>query len=148
MIGDRLFGFRFSYWFKGPERGDIVLFKYPVDEKTIFIKRVIGLPGEKVTISEGKVYINDDPNPLIENYINGEWIVDNDGFEFQVPEDCYFVMGDNRNNSADGRYWASLAISEGKADNWEEAEHFSYVPKKMIKAKAIFRYFRKPGLIK
>ena len=148
MTGDRLIGFRFSYWFNDPDRGDIVLFKYPVDGKTIYIKRVIGLPGETVTISDGSVYIDGQEQPLDEGYINGEWYMDNDGMEFVVPEDSYFVMGDNRNNSADGRYWATLAIQQGVASDWDDAQNYSYVPRKNIKAKAIFRYFGKPGIIR
>ena len=58
MPGNRLIGTRFSYWFSEPERGDIVIFHYPLDEKIIYIKRVIGLPGETVRIEDGKIYIN------------------------------------------------------------------------------------------
>ena len=77
MTGDRIFGFRMAYGInidlfgleyhkkmKDPERFDIVIFKYPDDEKQRFIKRIIGLPGEKVEIRDGKVYINDAEEPL------------------------------------------------------------------------------------
>jgi signal peptidase I len=104
MTSDRLIGFRFAYWFAEPQRGDIILFKYPVDEKLTYIKRVIGLPGEKLTIRDGHIYINDSQEPLQEDYLREEWYWENDGYEFEVPEDCYFVMGDNRNNSEDSRY--------------------------------------------
>ena len=59
MTGDRIFGNRLTYTFGDPERGDIAIFKYPDNEKELFIKRVIGLPGEKVEIRDGLVYIND-----------------------------------------------------------------------------------------
>ena len=59
MTGDRVFGNRLAYMTKDPERFDIVIFKFPDDESQLFIKRVIGLPGETVTIKDGKVYIND-----------------------------------------------------------------------------------------
>ena len=58
MTGDRVFGNRLAYMTKDPERFDIVIFKFPDDESQLFIKRVIGLPGETVTIKDGKVYIN------------------------------------------------------------------------------------------
>ena len=124
MTGDRLFGFRLSYLFSDPERGDIVIFKYPDDESVNYIKRIIGLPGETVTIKKGKVYINHSDTPLKEDYLKEEWLVANDGMEFQVPEGCYFMMGDNRNNSKDSRYW-----------------HNTYVARDKILAKAIFRYW-------
>ena len=65
--GDRLFGFRLSYLFSQPERGDVIIFKYPVDEEQNFIKRVIGLPGETVTIDEGKIYIDGSDVPIEED---------------------------------------------------------------------------------
>ena len=95
MTGDRVLGTRFAYWFSEPKRGDIVVFRYPIDEakgkKTKFIKRIIGLPGETVTITDGVVYINGEA--LEENYINGTWTQENDGFEFNVPEDHYLMLG-------------------------------------------------------
>ena len=82
MTGDRLFGFRLAYGInidlfgheiskkiKDPERFDIIIFKYPDDEKKLFIKRLIGLPGEKVQITDGKVYINDSEIPLDDSFI-------------------------------------------------------------------------------
>lgn len=82
MTGDRIFGFRLAYGLnldffgheiskkiKDPERFDIVIFKYPDDESKLFIKRVIGLPGEKVQIKDGKVYINDSEIPLDDSFV-------------------------------------------------------------------------------
>ena len=141
--GDRLFGFRLSYLFSEPERGDVIIFKYPVDEEQNFIKRVIGLPGEKVSISEGKIYIDDSQVPLEEDYLPEEWVVDNDGYEFLVPQGCYFVLGDNRNISLDARFWAREALQEGLADSETEAEKYTYVAKEKILGKAIFKYYPK-----
>lgn len=124
MTDDRLFGFRLSYMFSDPERGDIVIFKYPDDESVNYIKRVIGLPGETVTITDGKIYINHSDTPLKEDYLKEEWLVKNDGMEFQVPEGYYFMLGDNRNSSKDSRYWTN-----------------TYVARDKILAKAIFRYW-------
>ena len=111
MTGDRIFGFRLAYGFnmnvfgneiskkwKDPERFDIVIFKYPDDESQLFIKRIIGLPGDKVEIIDGKVYINDSETPL------GSF------GPYEVPENCYFMMGDNRNNSKDSRYWTNTFV--------------------------------------
>ena len=143
MTGDRVLGTRFAYWFSAPKRGDIVVFRYPVDEakgkKTKFIKRIIGLPGETVTISDGVVYI--DGEPLEENYINGTWVTGNDGYQFNIPEDHYLMLGDNRNNSSDARYWSEIAVREGVASSEAEAESFSYVHRKKILGKAYFRYW-------
>ena len=122
MTGDRLFGFRLSYLMEDPKRGDIVIFKYPDNESINYIKRIIGLPGETVTIKDSKVYINNSATPLKEDYLKEEWVIANDGMQFQVPEGCYFMMGDNRNNSKDSRYWTN-----------------TYVARDKILAKAIFR---------
>jgi signal peptidase I len=143
MTHDRLIGARFSYWFSEPERGDIVIFHYPVEEKKIYIKRVIGLPGETVRLVDGSIYIDDSEEPLQEGYLKEEWDVLNSGFEFHVPEGCYLMLGDNRNWSEDARYWADNALNEGLADTPEEAEQYTYVHKEKILGKAIFTYFRK-----
>lgn len=143
MTSDRLIGFRFSYWFEDPERGDIILFSYPVDESQTYIKRVIGLPGETVEIRDGGIYIDGSDTPLEEDYLFEEWYWENDGYYFEVPEDCYLVLGDNRNNSADSRVWASEAVSAGLAVTEEEAYSYSYVRRDQIKGKAIFTYFKR-----
>ena len=143
MTHDRLIGARFSYWFSEPERGDIVIFHYPVEEDRIYIKRVIGLPGETVRIEDGKIFINDSAEPLKEGYLKEAWDVMNTDFTFVVPADSYLMLGDNRNWSEDARYWADNAMNEGLADTWEEAMDYSYVRKNKILGKAIFTYFRK-----
>lgn len=147
MTKDRLIGFRFSYWFDEPQRGDIILFPYPVDEKQTYIKRVIGLPGETVEIREGKIYIDGSEEPLEEDYLKETWTWENDGYTFNVPKGCYFVLGDNRNDSEDGRFWAKLALNEGVASTPEEAEQYSYVRKDQIKGKAIFKYYSKFAIL-
>ena len=147
MTKDRLIGFRFSYWFDEPQRGDIILFSYPVDEKQTYIKRVIGLPGETVEIRDGKIYIDGSSEPLEEDYLKETWTWENDGYTFKVPEGCYFVLGDNRNDSEDGRFWAQIALNEGKASTSEEAEPYSYVKKDEIKGKAIFKYYSKFAIL-
>ncbi len=104
-----------------PERGDIIVFKYPVDEKRDFIKRVIGVPGDVIEIRNKIVYVNDveleDDDYVVyrdETVIPGQR--DNFGPE-TVPEDSYFMMGDNRDGSFDSRFWGYVKEDEilGKA---------------------------------
>ncbi|HCL03979.1 MAG TPA: signal peptidase I, partial [Lachnoclostridium phytofermentans] len=130
MTGDRLIGNRLSYVISKPKRGDIVIFKWPDDRSENYIKRIIGLPNETVTIKDGKVYINHSETPLDEPYLKEPMMPEED-MEFQVPEDCYFCLGDNRNVSEDARYWIN-----------------KYVPRKDIIGKPLFRYSPKLGLVK
>ena len=124
MTGDRLFGYRLAYVNEEVERGDIVIFKFPDDESQLFIKRVIGLPNETVTIIDGKVYIDDNKEPLYEPYLAQEMVGTFGPYE--VPENCYFMLGDNRNYSRDSRFWEN-----------------TYVSKDKILGKALFRYLPK-----
>ena len=64
MTGDRVIGNRFAYSFSDPQRFDIIIFRYPDDESQLFIKRIIGLPGETVEIRDGKIYLNGSDEPL------------------------------------------------------------------------------------
>lgn len=121
--GDRLIGFRLSYTFSEPERFDVVMFKWPDDESKDFIKRIIGLPGETVTLRNGKVYINGSNVALDEPYLKEEPNGMGDG-TYVVPEGCYFMLGDNRNGSKDSRMWEN-----------------KFVKKEKILAKAIFRFY-------
>ncbi|MBE5959233.1 MAG: signal peptidase I [Lachnospiraceae bacterium] len=114
MTGDRMIGNRLAYINDAPERGDVVIFKFPDNEEENFVKRVIGLPGEKVTIRDAHVYIDDNETPLEEPYLPEEWLNSNDGLEFNVPADSYFVMGDNRNISNDARFWNNTYVKKDK----------------------------------
>lgn len=129
MCGNRLFGNRLAYKFKEPKRGDIIIFKFPDDEtgKTNYIKRIIGLPGETVSIVEGTVYING--KKLEEDYLKEE-PTDSYG-PFEVPKKSYFVLGDNRNNSNDARFWEN-----------------KYVKEDQIIAKAVIKYWPNIKLVK
>lgn len=123
MPGDRIIALRLTYYFSEPQRGDIVVFKYPDDESTLYVKRVIGLPGETVEVKDGKVYINGADKPLNDDFVKDEPVGDYGPYE--VPEDCYFMMGDNRNNSLDSRFWVN-----------------KYVQKNKILGKVYFKYFK------
>ena len=100
--GDNLIVDKISYRFKEPERYDIIVFPYQYQEKTYYIKRIIGLPGETVEIEDGVIYI--DGEVLEENY--GKEVMRSAGIAsepIELGEDEYFVLGDNRNNSSDSR---------------------------------------------
>jgi signal peptidase I len=104
------------------ERGDIVVFWYPNDPDKSYVKRVIGLPGEVVEVKAGKVYING--FQLDEDYLDSEHNQSLPTWPAKKVEDHhYFVMGDNRDNSSDSRYWG-------------------LVPEKYIYGKAFFRYWK------
>jgi len=121
LIGDHILVNRFIYGlripFSGkrislpgtrkPQRGDIVVFISPQQPKKDFIKRLVALPGEKVKIEDGKIYINGKP---LEEGIFSQFYYYNRGEygnekEITVPENCYYVLGDNSYSSLDSRYW-------------------------------------------
>ncbi len=97
-----------SFRFREPERGEVVVFRYPNDPSKRHIKRIIGLPGEKVTVSGGSVYIEGDGEKLLlqENYLYLPKAQDDNFLE--LGEEEYFVMGDNRGASFDSRNWGAL----------------------------------------
>ncbi len=98
--GERLIVNKFTYKFKTPKTGEVIVFKYPGDPTKKFIKRVIGEPGDSVSIQDSKVYVNG--RALEEPYILEK--MDSDYDYVTVPEGTIFVLGDNRNGSRDSRY--------------------------------------------
>lgn len=129
MTGDRVIGSRLSYKFGDPERGDIVIFRFPDNEEIYYVKRVIGLPGDTIDIADGHVYLNGSAEPMEEPYIR-EPMIPEEPMHFEVPEDSYFMMGDNRNYSSDARRWKN-----------------TYVKRDKLVAKVLFRYFPNPSRI-
>ncbi|OHB09604.1 MAG: signal peptidase I [Candidatus Zambryskibacteria bacterium RIFCSPLOWO2_12_FULL_45_14] len=109
--GDYLIVDEISYQFKTPERGSVLIFKYPRDPKKSFVKRVIGLPEETVSISGGQVTIINKENPngllLDEPYV--KFAKENETARYVLGPDEYFVMGDNRSASADSRLWGPVS---------------------------------------
>ena len=110
MSHSRVIGSRLSYIKDDPERGDIVIFRYPDNEKVYYVKRVIGLPGETVEVKDGKVYINGSDTPLDEPYLPEP--MEGSYGPYEVPEGCYFCLGDNRLNSKDSRDLSVGFVSE------------------------------------
>lgn len=155
MTGNRVIGSRLTYRFHEPERGDIAIFVFGYDcrkcgttyqetpdgvcpvcgradkkNSTIYyVKRVIGLPGDVIDIKDGHVYLNGSDTPLDEPYL-AEPMETPEELHYEVPQDHYFMMGDNRNYSADARFW-----------------RYSYISEDKIIAKVLFRYFPTIGKI-
>src|SRR6266576_3587732 len=104
---ERIFINKFVYRFEPIERGDVVVFWYPLDRTKSFIKRVVGLPGEVVEIRQGIVYV--DGEPLAEPYVPPQYEDLRDFGPLRVPRDNYFVMGDHRISSNDSRVFGTVA---------------------------------------
>ncbi|MPL60390.1 Signal peptidase IB [bioreactor metagenome] len=115
LNGERLVVNKFVYRFKSPEKGEVIVFRYPRDPSRDFIKRVIAVPGDTVEIKDGRVFVNG--QLLKETYIlektRGSYPL------ATIPEGHIFVMGDNRNNSEDSRFrdvgFVSYDLVKGKA---------------------------------
>lgn len=156
MAGSRVIGSRLHYKFSDPERGDVAIFVWGwqcptchvmaegekpdvctrCDSKVgkrgqtvYYVKRVIGVPGDVIDIIDDKVYLNGSETPLDEPYLAEEMNLD-ETYHFEVPENCYFMMGDNRNYSLDARYWKNHYISKDK-----------------MVAKVLVEYFPTPKII-
>jgi len=117
---DLLVASKISYKLHPPQRGDIVIFKPPDPDVRDFIKRVIAVPGDRLRIDHGTVYINGEI--LREPYLPEKWTYSNSwpatGQDYVLPPDHYFVMGDNRNHSSDSRVFGPIDASSilGKAE--------------------------------
>ena len=112
-----------SYKLGDINRGDVVIFKYPLDTKKYYIKRIIGLPNETIDIKDGKVFVINKENPdgfeLDDSFIQN---ISKDTGHYELQNDEYFVLGDNRTNSSDSRFWGP-------------------VPKKLLVGRAFLRLF-------
>lgn len=90
------------------ERGDIIVFYFPLDTTKSYIKRIVGLPGETLMIEEGKIFING--KQIEEPYLDAEFLAqDSLPAPVKIPDGHYFVLGDNRRNSSDSRYWGTVS---------------------------------------
>ena len=124
--GDRIIASRLAYINEDPKRYDVIIFHYPDDESQLFVKRIIGMPGETINIKNGIVYITDANGNTTEarsDFVTN-CVPTGDFGPYTVPLGSYFVMGDNRNISNDARYWNN-----------------TYVKKEQIIGKAIVKYY-------
>jgi signal peptidase I len=117
---ERIFINKFIYRFEPIERGDVVVFWYPLDRSKSFIKRVVGLPGESIEIRDGHLYVNDEELP--DQYVPAGYLDGSNYGPRRIPQDDYFVMGDHRDSSNDSRV-------------------FGPVPRPYIYGKAVFAYW-------
>ncbi len=112
LIGDQILVDKVAYRFRKPARGEVVVFKYPRDESRDFIKRVIGLPGETLEVRNRVIYINGEPikdDAYAYHQMDEGFPAVGDYFgPVDIPPNNYFVMGDNRENSQDSRFWGFL----------------------------------------
>ncbi len=128
MENDRILVDKLTYRFKLPRRGDIIVFKYPVDTKKDFVKRLIAFGGESVEIKNGGVFINgnrvEEPNSIVKNYYynRNDWPYGKEGQKFTVPQSHLFALGDNSAQSSDSRNWG-------------------FVPRPYLKGRAILIYW-------
>ena len=112
--GEYLIVDEFDYrFFDKPARGDVIVFRYPNDPSQFYIKRIIGLPNEKVAIENNQVIIYNSlhPNGMVLNesiYLPPNVLTKGDGVTYETKENEYFVLGDNRSVSADSRFWGEL----------------------------------------
>jgi len=134
QTGDRIVAFRLSYLFREPRRYEMIVFRGPEGDPTLYVKRIVGLPGESLLIRDGHVYINGSTTPqnseFIKGHIRGNFGVYNAATSqldpYIIPEGHFFVLGDYRDRSEDSR-------------GWQEP----YIPQDRILGRVIFRYF--PG---
>lgn len=124
---------RLAYRFGDPQRGDIIVFDFPGNPSDDYVKRIIGLPGEKVTIENGHIFING--QRLDEPYLPPDDITLPSQGQWTVPDGQYFVLGDNRAHSSDSRSWGMLEMNKiiGKAwvsywppQTWGLLPHYDY----------------------
>lgn len=120
-----------TYRFRPPERGEVIVFRYPLDRRSFYIKRIIGLPGEEVLIRDGSVTVKDAAKKIVlhEAYLNN--IETRGNFDVNLGPNEYFVMGDNRDFSFDSRSWGPLnrqdIIGLARFRLWPVNEAMAYI---------------------
>lgn len=119
--GEYLLTDKLTYRFREPERGEVIVFEAPATDGEEFIKRIIGLPGESLSIREGKIFING--SRLVENYLSDTLQTNPGAFmkagkEIIVPPDNFIVLGDNRPSSSDSRTWGYVSKDKITGRTW------------------------------
>ncbi len=125
LEGDRILVNKFLYRFKEPERGDVVVFKYPEDPKRDFIKRLVGKGNEKISLQEGRLLINGEKvteGAFGERYYYNQGLYGQEKEPVQIPPGHFYVLGDNSASSRDSRFWG-------------------FVPRRQIVGKAFLVYW-------
>lgn len=128
LENDRILVDKLTYRFRPPQRGDIIVFKYPQDPKKDFVKRLVALEDELIEIRNGSVYVEgkrlDEPYSVVKNYYynRNDWPYAREDQKILVPKDHYYVLGDNSAQSSDSRNWG-------------------FVPKSHLKGRAIVIYW-------
>lgn len=118
--GERLLVDRITYRLRSPQRGEVVVFRFPSDPRQFYIKRVIGVPGDRIVITHGRVYVNGVilDEPYTDTSVLGAF------GPYTVPQDHLFMLGDNRNNSEDSRN-----------------QRVGFVAYRMVVGRALWRYW-------
>ncbi|MCL2407245.1 MAG: signal peptidase I [Defluviitaleaceae bacterium] len=156
-VDSRIVAFRLSYLFSEPNQGDIIVFRYPLDTSILYVKRIIGMPGDTVQIVDGRVYVN---GIFLEEdyvYVSGNTPPRNRNFgPHTVPNDRFFVLGDYRDISEDSRSWSYGAYILRPGDtspSWamrsqlppgtpfEFNEEYAFVCRDLILGRVIFSYW-------
>ena len=122
--------------FGSPQRGDVIIFKYPKDPSRDFVKRIIAVPGDFIEIKEGKVFVND--KPIVEDYVLNQpnYFVERQ----KVPPENYFVLGDNRKNSHDSHVWGNVPLDNIIGRAWIRywpIDQWGIIPSGPIAAEAV-----------
>lgn len=123
--GDRILVSKFVYRFREPQRGEIIVFRFPENPKRPFIKRLAAIGGDTVQIRDGRVLVNGQPlevEPMRGFYYYNQGDFAEEGERIEVPPDSYFVLGDNSSSSHDSRYWG-------------------FVPKRLLIGKALWIFW-------
>lgn len=126
--GDRIMGYRLAYNDRKPSRYDIIIFRFPDDHEKLYIKRVIGLPGDEISLVGGHIMVNGEASDESFCDPGSDTSPGTMVYPFTVPENSYFVLGDNRNNSEDSRFWKDHFVEDSE-----------------IVAKAVLRYWPVSG---
>jgi signal peptidase I len=139
--GDFIIADTWAFQSRIPERGEVVVFRYPLDPSIKYVKRVIGLPGDTIDIRDGKVYVNG--QELSESYVhsdNNQQLSYERPARYRVPAEAFFLMGDNRDNSNDSRFWGF--VPRGHLHGTVVFVWFSFSPEQGVRWDRVGNYVK------